>query len=142
MMSNKMYNILKWVAMILLPAIGALYSALAGIWGFPYAEQIVGTITAVNVFLGTALTISTTKYNKMKVRKYFGTDGIRRIANIELSPELVYKVAQLVVDEKVETPEYVTVTINDEFVESGTFDTTVLKDGDTVEFLYFMGGGQ
>lgn len=51
-------------------------------------------------------------------------------------------VAQLVVDEKVETPEYVTVTINDEFVENGTFDTTVLKDGDTVEFLYFMGGGQ
>ena len=51
-------------------------------------------------------------------------------------------VAQLVIDEKVETPEYVTVTINDEFVESGTFDTTVLKDGDTVEFLYFMGGGQ
>lgn len=51
-------------------------------------------------------------------------------------------VAQLVIDEKVETPEYVTVTINDEFVESVTFDTTVLKDGDTVEFLYFMGGGQ
>ena len=51
-------------------------------------------------------------------------------------------VAQLVVDEKVETPEYVTVTINDECVESGTFDTTVLTDGDTVEFLYFMGGGQ
>ena len=51
-------------------------------------------------------------------------------------------VAQLVIDEKVETPEYVTVTINDECVESGTFDTTVLKDGDTVEFLYFMGGGQ
>ena len=69
MMSNKMYNILKWVAMILLPAIGTLYSALAGIWGFPYAEQIVGTVTAVNMFLGTALTISTTKYNKMKVGK-------------------------------------------------------------------------
>jgi sulfur carrier protein len=51
-------------------------------------------------------------------------------------------VAQLVVDEKVETPEYVTVTINDEFVESGSFEGTVLKDGDTVEFLYFMGGGQ
>ena len=51
-------------------------------------------------------------------------------------------VAQLVVDEKVETPEYVTVTINDEFVESGTFENTVLKDGDSVEFLYFMGGGQ
>ena len=50
-------------------------------------------------------------------------------------------VAQLVVDEKVETPEYVTVTINDEFVESGAFESTVLKDGDCVEFLYFMGGG-
>lgn len=50
-------------------------------------------------------------------------------------------VAQLVIDENVETPQYVTVTINDEFVESGTFESTVLKDGDTVEFLYFMGGG-
>lgn len=51
-------------------------------------------------------------------------------------------VAQLVIDEKVETPEYVTVTINDEFVESGAFESTKLKDGDIVEFLYFMGGGQ
>jgi sulfur carrier protein len=51
-------------------------------------------------------------------------------------------VAQLIVDENVETPQYVTVTINDDFVESGTFDTTVLKEGDSVEFLYFMGGGQ
>ena len=51
-------------------------------------------------------------------------------------------VAQLVVDEKVETPEYVTVTVNDEFLNRADFETTVLKDGDTVEFLYFMGGGQ
>lgn len=51
-------------------------------------------------------------------------------------------VAQLIIDENVETPQYVTVTINDEFVESGTFESAVLKDGDTVEFLYFMGGGQ
>ncbi len=51
-------------------------------------------------------------------------------------------VAQLIVDENVETPEYVTVTINDEFLKSGTFEETVLKDGDVVEFLYFMGGGQ
>ena len=47
-------------------------------------------------------------------------------------------VAQLII----ETPEYVTVTINDEFVKSGTFEETTLKDGDVVEFLYFMGGGQ
>ncbi|SEH52952.1 sulfur carrier protein [Ruminococcus flavefaciens] len=51
-------------------------------------------------------------------------------------------VAQLVIDEKVETAEYVTVTINDDFVDHGQFEETVLKDGDTVEFLYFMGGGQ
>ena len=51
-------------------------------------------------------------------------------------------VAQLIIDENVETPEYVTVTINDEFVKSGTFEGTTLKDGDVVEFLYFIGGGQ
>lgn len=51
-------------------------------------------------------------------------------------------VAQLIADENVETPQYVTVTINDDFVQSGAFDETVLKDGDVVEFLYFMGGGQ
>ena len=51
-------------------------------------------------------------------------------------------VAQRIIDENVETPEYVTVTINDEFVKSGTFEETTLKDGDVVEFLYFMGGGQ
>ena len=48
---------------------------------------------------------------------------------------------QLVIDEKVETPEYVTASVNEEFVESGNFSSTVLKDGDEIEFLYFMGGG-
>lgn len=51
-------------------------------------------------------------------------------------------VAKLVELENVETPEYVTVTINDDFVESHDFENTTVKDGDTVEFLYFMGGGQ
>ena len=50
-------------------------------------------------------------------------------------------VSQLVIDENVETPQYVTVTINDEFVESGAFESTEVKDGDEIEFLYFMGGG-
>lgn len=63
-MSNKMYDILKWVAQILLPAIGTLYFALAGIWGFPYAEEIVGTITAADTFLGILLGISTMQYKK------------------------------------------------------------------------------
>ena len=64
MMSNKTYNILKWIAMYLLPALGTLYFALAGIWGLPYGEQIVGTITAIDTFLGVILGISTAKYNK------------------------------------------------------------------------------
>lgn len=63
-MSNKTYDILKWVAQLLLPALGTLYFALAGIWGFPYGEQIVGTITAVDTFLGVILGISTMQYNK------------------------------------------------------------------------------
>ena len=63
-MSNKLYDALKWIAQILLPAIGTLYFALAQIWGLPYAEQIVGTITAVDCFLGALLGISTAMYNK------------------------------------------------------------------------------
>lgn len=64
LISNKMYDVLKWIAQILLPALGTLYFALAGIWGFPYGEQIVGTITAVDAFLGAILGISTKMYNK------------------------------------------------------------------------------
>ena len=64
MMNDKLYKILKWIAMIFLPAIGTLYFALAGIWCFPYAEQVVGTITAVDTFLGVILGISTAQYNK------------------------------------------------------------------------------
>ena len=63
-MSDKVYDVLKWIAMYLLPALGTLYFAIASIWGFPYGEQIVGTITAVDTFLGVILGISTTKYNK------------------------------------------------------------------------------
>ena len=63
-MSNKVYDILKWIAQILLPALGTLYFALAGIWNFPYAEAIVGTVTAVDTFLGVLLGISSMSYNK------------------------------------------------------------------------------
>lgn len=62
-MTNKTYDILKWVAQIVLPALGTLYFALAGLWGFPYGEQIVGTIMAVDAFLGTVLKISSNGYS-------------------------------------------------------------------------------
>ena len=51
-------------------------------------------------------------------------------------------VSELIVAENVETPQYVTVSVNEEFVESSEFDSTVLKEGDVIEFLYFMGGGR
>lgn len=63
-LSNKVYDILKYIAQYVLPAIGTLYFALASIWGLPYGEQIVGTITAVDAFLGVILGISTANYKK------------------------------------------------------------------------------
>lgn len=63
-MSDKVYNVLKWIAQFLLPALGTLYFALAGIWGFPYGEEVVGTITAVDTFLGVLLGIASTTYYK------------------------------------------------------------------------------
>ena len=62
--SNKLYDVLKWIAMYFLPALGTLYFALSGIWGFPYGEEIVGTITAVDTFIGVLLGISTYNYRK------------------------------------------------------------------------------
>lgn len=63
-LSNKAYDVLKWVAQLVLPAVGTLYAALAGLWGFPYGDEVVGTILAVDTFLGAVLGISTAKYNK------------------------------------------------------------------------------
>lgn len=63
MMNDKVYDALKWIAMILLPALGTLYFALAQIWGLPCAEQVVGTITAFDAFLGVLLGISSSKMN-------------------------------------------------------------------------------
>ena len=65
-LSNKLYDKLKWVAQILLPGAATLYFALAGIWGLPYGEQIVGTITAVDTFLGIILGISSAQYKKIE----------------------------------------------------------------------------
>ena len=63
-MNNKVYDVLKFIALVVLPALGTLYFALSTIWGLPYGEQIVGTITAIDTFLGALLGISSVKYNK------------------------------------------------------------------------------
>lgn len=78
-MSNKTYDVLKFVALIIFPAISTLYVSLAGIWGLPYVEQVVGTFAAVDTFLGACLSISTRKY-------YNDGDGVLNID--ESDPEV------------------------------------------------------
>lgn len=63
-LSNTVYDVLKWIALYLLPALGTLYFALAGIWNFPFGEEVVGTITALDTFLGVILGISSSQYKK------------------------------------------------------------------------------
>ena len=64
MLSNKAYDILKWVCIIVLPAIATLYMGLAKIWDLPYATEVPQTITVVDAFLGALLGVSTINYNK------------------------------------------------------------------------------
>ena len=63
-MSNKTYDVLKWITLNLLPAIASLYFGLAKIWELPYAENIVGTISLIVTFLGAVLSISSEEYKK------------------------------------------------------------------------------
>lgn len=63
-LDNKVYDILKWVALVVFPAIATLYTALAGVWGLPFAEEIPATITAIDLFIGALLGVSTARYNK------------------------------------------------------------------------------
>ena len=92
-MSNKVYDALKFVAQIVLPAIGTLYFALAGIWGFPYGEQVVGTIAAIDAFLGAILGISSVQYYKSGK----DTDGV---LNIDQENEVItYNFGEVSVDD-------------------------------------------
>lgn len=68
-LNSKTYDILKWIAMIVLPALGSFYFGLAAIWGLPYGEQVVGTITVIDTFLGALLGISNSNYNKQWTSK-------------------------------------------------------------------------
>lgn len=65
---DKLYDILKWVCLIALPAVSTLYWTLSSIWGWPYAEQVSGTIAALTTFIGVIIGISTVNYNKGDVR--------------------------------------------------------------------------
>lgn len=63
-LNNKLYDVLKWVALIVLPALAVFYTMLAEIWGLPYAEAIPDTLMAIDLLLGSLLGVSTASYNK------------------------------------------------------------------------------
>lgn len=63
---NKVYDVLKWIALIVLPACATLYAAIAKIWGIPYELEIPATIMAVDTFIGALIGVSTYSYNKEK----------------------------------------------------------------------------
>lgn len=68
-LNNKLYDVLKWLCLIVLPALATLYGALSKIWGLPYGAEITMTVTAIGTFLGTIIGISTASYNKEKEEK-------------------------------------------------------------------------
>jgi hypothetical protein len=102
--NNRAYDAMKFIAQIALPALGTLYFAIAGIWGLPYGEQIVGTITAIDVFLGAVLMVSASNYRKSDARYdgTFITDGtFAPVLDVQTAPqdmvnkkELTFKVEQ------------------------------------------------
>lgn len=62
-LNNSMYDVMKWIVTLVLPALGTLYFTLSQIWGLPYGEEVVGTLTAISLFLGTILKISSSNYS-------------------------------------------------------------------------------
>lgn len=67
--SNKVYDILKFIAQIVLPATATLYLTLAGIWSLPFGEQVSATLMAVDTFLGALLMLSSNNYNKINKKE-------------------------------------------------------------------------
>lgn len=90
-LSNATYNKAKWLVVIVLPAVGTLYFALSSVWGLPSPEQVVGTIVALQTFLGVLLGISSTQYKNSGAR-YAGELNIsqqadKKVFSLELNHE-------------------------------------------------------
>lgn len=93
-LSNQVYDKLKFLVQVVLPAVATLYFALAGIWGLPNAEQVIGTIAAITTFLGVVLGISTSNYNRDQTGSYDGNfvvtedeDGMSFLLQLEREPD-------------------------------------------------------
>ena len=87
-LDSKVYDILKWVAQIVLPAAGTLYFALSTIWGLPYGEQVVGTLTAIDAFLGALLGVSIAKYEGDGVLRVDTSNAEKDIYRFDLNMPL------------------------------------------------------
>lgn len=68
-LNDKVYNVLKWISLYVLPALATLYFTLSNIWSLPYTERVIGTLTAIETFIGIILGISTSQYNKLQGKK-------------------------------------------------------------------------
>lgn len=92
MITGKLYNWLKFLALVALPSLGTLYFTLATIWGLPAAEQVVGTIVALDTFLGVILQISSTNYNSSTAQGTLNIleTGDKKIFKLELDGDPEY----------------------------------------------------
>lgn len=63
-MNNKVYDVLKWIALIALDAVGLFYSTLSGIWGFPFGDEVLATCAAMSLFIGALIGVSSATYKK------------------------------------------------------------------------------
>ena len=64
---DKWYDVLKWLSLVVFNAVGVLYKTLAGVWGWPYGEEVVTTCAAIALFIGALIGVSTAEYRKAKV---------------------------------------------------------------------------
>lgn len=87
-MTSKTYDILKWVAMVALPAFATLILAICGLWGLPYAEQIAGTVTAVATFLGALLQITSKNYQGDGTLNVDTSDPAKDLYSLDLTTGL------------------------------------------------------
>jgi hypothetical protein len=103
-MPDKVYDVLRFMAVIVLPALGAAYFGLASIWGLPAAEQVVGTIVVVDTFAGVLLRSARKSYEASDARfdgvisvKSDSEDGLTQLSNLQLDPQAVANKDEIVV---------------------------------------------
>lgn len=101
--NDRVYDKLKFLAVVVLPAVGALYFALATVWGLPHAEEVVGTVVAIDAFLGVLLQISNAKYNNSDGRFDGAIDvspssnGTSTYMNVSLDPNAVARKKEITI---------------------------------------------